>query len=89
MMLSPNVLNFKHSWGSTTLWLSSLKYLGMPLGHYFQPPEPEPMTKWQEVETSKANVLKQCLGLSKLCHSADLLRALNVKIILLIYLHTM
>ena len=33
----------------------------------------------QKLETSQANLLKQCLGLSKRCHSTDLLRALNVK----------
>ncbi len=33
----------------------------------------------QTLETSQANLLKQCLGLSKRCHSTDLLKALNVK----------
>ncbi len=33
----------------------------------------------QKLETSQANLLKQCLGLSKRCYSTDLLRALNVK----------
>ncbi len=35
----------------------------------------------QKLETSQSNLLKQCLGLSKRCHSTDLLRALNVKTI--------
>ncbi len=32
----------------------------------------------QKLETSEPNSVKQCLGLSKLCHSTDLLLALNV-----------
>ncbi len=33
----------------------------------------------QKLETSQSNLVKQCLGLSKQCHSTDFLRALNVK----------
>ena len=33
----------------------------------------------QKLETSQANLLKQCLGLTKLGHSTDFLRALNEK----------
>ncbi len=33
----------------------------------------------QKLETSQANFLKQCLGISKWCLSTELLRALNVK----------
>ena len=33
----------------------------------------------EKLETSQANLLKQCLGLSKRCHLTKLLRALNVK----------
>ena len=37
----------------------------------------------QKLETiaSQSNLLKQCLGLSKRCHSTDLLRTLNIKCI--------
>ena len=41
----------------------------------------------QKLEISEANLLKKCLDLYKWCHPTDLLKTLNVRKVLLIYLH--